>query len=137
MQLTDREIELVRRSFQEAMLRREPFQLDFYEEFFRRAPETRSMFRDDIAGQGMRFMNAMRAIVDNIGKDNLADRLVDLGHGHAALGVRAEHFEPMREALVATLASTIGDSYTDEIGAAWRKAFDEIAKAMVQAGSMA
>ena len=136
MPLTQNELAIVRRSFQDAMVMREPFQLDFYEAFFRRAPEARKMFREDISGQGMRFMTTLRTIVDNLDTEDLSENLADLGHAHSALGVQVEHFGPMREALVETLARTLGDAWHDEIGDAWRKAFDEMAEAMIAAGRM-
>lgn len=36
--------------------------------------------------------------------------------------------------LVETLAKTLGDDWHDEIGAVWRKAFDEMAEAMIANG---
>lgn len=134
MPLTEREIAIVRRSFQDAMVLRERFQLDFYEAFFHRAPDAREMFRQDLSGQGMRFMTTMQVIVDNLDTDDLPAKLADLGHAHAVLGAHTRHFEAMREALVETLARTLGDAWRDEIGAAWRKAFDEMARAMIAAG---
>ena len=136
MRLSEHEIAIVRQSFRDAMALRERFQLDFYEAFFRRAPETRQMFRHDISGQGMRFMTTMQTIVNNVGAADLPKKLADLGHAHAALGVHVEHFAPMGEALVETLARTLGENYREEIGDAWRKAFDEIAQAMIVAGGM-
>lgn len=135
MHLTEREIAIVRGSFQDALVLREPFQVDFYEAFFRRAPDARQMFREDIVGQGMRFMTTMQAIVENLGTDDLADKLADLGRSHAVLGVQERHFAPMREALVETLAKTLGDDWHEEIGATWRKAFDEMAEAMIANGT--
>lgn len=136
MKLSEEEIRLVQQSFREALDLREPFHTDFYEAFFRRAPETRGMFRDDITGQGMRFMNTLGAIVDNISGGDLQERYADLGQAHAALGVHAAHFEPMREALVETIAATLGDRYSPEIGDAWRKAFDAMAQEMMRLGGI-
>lgn len=136
MRLSEQEIAIVRRSFEDAMAIREPFQLDFYEAFFRRAPETRQLFRHDISGQGMRFMTTMQMIVNNVDAADLPRRLADLGRAHAALGVQFEHFAPMGEALIETLARTLGEDYRDEIGDAWRKAFDELAQAMIAAGKL-
>ena len=134
MRLSEDEIAIVRQSFRDAMVLRERFQLDFYEAFFHRAPDAREMFRQDLGGQGMRFMTTMQVIVNNLDTEDLPGKLADLGHAHAALGVHVRYFEPMREALVETLARTLGDAWREEIGDAWRKAFDEMAQAMIAAG---
>lgn len=107
----------------------------FYERLFLRAPQLRPMFRDDIANQGMRFMTAVRTIVGRLeARGEAADHLARLGRDHAALGVRPEHFEPMREALIETFRATLGDAFTPAAEVAWCRAYDEIAAAMIAEG---
>ncbi len=115
-----------------------PASLAFYEAFFRRRPDLRPMFRDDLAGQGMRFMATLGLVVDALDTpEELAERLTELGRGHAALGVKAEHFAPMGEALIDTLQAQLGAGFTAEAEAAWRAAYAEVARQLVASGQLA
>ena len=124
MTLTDRQLALIRTSFKALRDNPEPRSIEFYDHFFRHAPHLRDMFRDDdIGGQGMRFMSTLAVIIDNLeNPEKIADRYADLGQSHRAMGVRAEFFEPMGEALIDTLAESLGEKFDDETRNAWRSA---------------
>ena len=84
--LDHHDIALVQHSL--AMLRRElpPDDTQFYDRLFRRNPEFRSMFRDDIAGQGMRFMTTLAVITDALTTPSVFDAEISrLAEGHAAI----------------------------------------------------
>ncbi len=137
MPLSDRQLTLIRDSFD--MLRDdiEPKSIQFYEALFKHAPHLRDMFREDIAGQGMRFMSTLRVIVDNLhNPDAMAGRYADLGAGHKAMGVKAEDFEPMGRALIETLANAIGDDFTPETRAAWETAYSDFSKEIIRRGDI-
>ncbi len=135
MTVTTRQAEMIRQSFHALRQRLEPASMSFYEALFRRAPELRSMFRDDLAGQGMKFMTTLGTIIDNIeDPEALGDRFADLGYGHALIGVKAAHFAPMGEALMETLRDEMGADFTPELEAAWRAAYDELAARIVRRG---
>ncbi len=53
------------------------------------------------------------------------------------MGVEQAHFEPMREALIDTLQSAMGEGFTPEMRAAWRAGFDDIARALIEKGGIA
>jgi len=132
MPLSDDQLALIRQSFD--ILRRDlaPSSTFFYDDLFTRAPELRSLFRDDLAGQGMKFMSTLAVIIDNLHTpDALAARYSDLGALHKRLGVTAEMFAPMGEALVATIHNALGERDTIEIDAAWRVAFADMAAALL------
>ena len=138
MALDQQEIRLVRESFEDLRPELEDASVAFYERFFARAPELRGLFRTDIEDQGMRFMSAVGTILDSLDRPAEAGTTVErLGEGHAALGVRPEHFAPMRAALIDTFRQTLGSRFTEAHAAAWGKAFDEIAAGMVAAGGQA
>ena len=103
MSLTDKQLVLIRESFDALQDDIEPKSIQFYQALFRRAPHLKPMFREDLAGQGMRFMSTLRVIVDNLhNPDAMAQRYADLGVGHRAMGVTAADFTPMGEALMAS-----------------------------------
>jgi len=135
MPVSQHEAELVRTGFAHLQTRIQPASIAFYEALFRRRPDLRALFREDLAGQGMKFMSTLGALVDSLDQpQDLADRLKELGHSHAALGVRAEYFPPMGEALIDTLKAELGAEMTPEAETAWRKAYADLTDMMLKGG---
>ncbi len=132
--ISDTDLDLIRQSFLNARKVREFDKSPvFYENFFRRAPDKKSMFRDDLAGQGMKFMATMQTIIQALGKpSDLDSALGSLAEGHAALGVRRKDFDPMCEALIDTLRDVLGPAFTSEMETAWRRGFSAIGKRMAE-----
>jgi nitric oxide dioxygenase len=137
MALSSTQIRLVQDSLPMIREHLEPASTAFYENLFAIAPETRPLFREDLAGQGMKFFSTLDTIVDLLhDTDALDSEIVDLAQSHGTLGVEARHYEPMGAALMVTLGETIGPEFTDELRDAWRAAYDEIARRMVAAVQM-
>ena len=137
MSLTSTQIDLVRDSFATVRENLAPPSARFYETLFSHAPELRPMFRDDLEGQGMRFMTTLSLMVDHLdAPDALAARFDELGRSHKALGVRPAHFVPMEEALVDTLRERIGAAMTPETEAAWRAAYRDLVDEIVARGNL-
>ena len=128
---------LVRESFAKLRERLEPASVFFYEALFRRAPGLREMFRDDLTGQGMKFMSTLSIIVDNIDKpDAVGEHFAELGHFHSVIGVKAAHFEPMGEALIDTLREELGADFDAATETAWRAAYAELADRIIRRGEI-
>jgi hemoglobin-like flavoprotein len=109
----------------------------FYIHLFTRAPELRSMFREDLSGQSMKFMSTLKTIVIALkDPDVLHTELKPLGEGHAILGVVAANFEPMGEALIDTFQEFLGPEFTPEMENAWRNAYLEISSEMIECGGI-
>jgi nitric oxide dioxygenase len=134
MTLTDEDIRLVRESLPLVTEQLEPASLRFYENLFTLAPELRPMFRDDLAGQGMRFMTTLATIAEVL-DDPAAreERIRPLARVHATLGTEPAHFAPMGSALLVTLGETLGPAFTPRLQEAWRKAYDAISAEMIAA----
>ncbi len=64
--------------------------------------------------------------------DVLATTLQRLGRRHQAVGMQAELYPMVAEALLATFASRLGDQWTVEMQAAWTEAYDAIVSLMSQ-----
>lgn len=138
MSVSDQEIELILKSFELAQSEK-PFSAAaaLYENLFAREPSFRAMFRDDLGGQGMKFMSTLKTIVVALrDPEALAAELETLGQSHAAVGVVAVNFEPMGEALIDTFKGILGTDFTAEMETAWRAAYDEIAKEMIRRGGI-
>ena len=115
----------------------EPASTAFYDLLFDRAPQLRSLFREDIAGQGMRFMSTLGTILAALDRpEDLDDELTRLAESHAAIGIEAGHFEPMGKALIETFDLTLGDDFTSEVEEAWTAAYDLISREMIARGKM-
>ena len=109
----------------------------FYEILFKREPKFRKLFREDLSGQGMKFMSTLKTIVVALNDTEvLHSELKPLGEGHARLGILAANFEPMGEALVETFQEILGPDFTQEMENAWRKAYLEISKEMIERGGI-
>jgi hemoglobin-like flavoprotein len=132
MALSNEDIWLVQDSLPLVTEHFEPASEVFYENLFAIAPELRSMFRDDLAGQGMRFMTTLStiaAVLDN--PEARAAQIGALAKGHAQLGIEPAHFAPMGSALLVTLGETLGPAFTPQLQQAWREAYDTIAAEMI------
>ncbi|MDJ0627168.1 MAG: globin domain-containing protein [Rhodobacter sp.] len=137
MPLSDDQLTLIRQSFDVLRHDMAPASTYFYDDLFTRAPELRELFRDDLAGQGMKFLSTLAVIVDNLHKpEDLAERYADLGGLHRTLGVTGKMFAPMGEALLATIKESLGERYTIEIEAAWRVAYQDMAAALIERGGI-
>lgn len=129
--MTPRQIELVRTSFADLMARREEAGHEFYAHFFKLDPQSRPLFRGDMAHQERIFMNMIGLIVKSLDiRDKVVPIIHDLGRRHAIYGVGEEDYAPFGEALIATLKGTLGESFDGETEAAWREAYDFMADAM-------
>src|SRR5215510_2543344 len=76
----------------------------FYERLFKVLPESRPLFRIDIDIQSQHLAAALALIVRNLRMlDVLEQPLMDLGAGHARVGVRPEHYPIVCQTMVESL----------------------------------
>ncbi len=134
---TEKEIALVHQSFDDLRPHLEPTSIHFYEVLFRRAPELRQLFREDLKGQGMRFMNTLSLILENL--EHPESDSVDykeLGHLHTALGIHQSHFVPMEDALMESFGKKLGDRFTPTLEQAWRNAYKAFTARLIKEGNI-
>ncbi|WP_425050362.1 globin domain-containing protein [Psychromarinibacter sp. S121] len=138
MPVSHEQIALIRWSFDKMRPKLQPASTEFYERLFALRPDLRAMFReDDIAGQGMKFMTTMETVLDGIEVPQaVAGRIEELGQHHRRMGVTAEMFGPMEEALIETLRSVMGEDLGADVETAWRAAYADLKDAMVKAGDI-
>lgn len=136
MPVSQEQLALIRHSFDALKQRMPPASVRFYDALFRRRPDLRAMFRDDLSGQGMSFMSTLDTLITSIGAPRgMTRQVTELGRLHARLGVTADMFPPMADALIDTLRAEL-DGLPSDTEAAWRAVFDEIAAAMIGGGGM-
>ena len=137
MSYTEKEMELLKTSYEKLRTSVALRPGAFYDTLFMHAPELRSMFREDLEGQSMKFMTTLGVILTRLRDEDAVDeRFKELGVKHAALGVQAQHFEPMENALIETLRGELGASFTSELDALWRRAFQTISERMIRRGNI-
>ncbi len=133
MTLTTAQIGLIRDSFHRLEPDVETASELLYVRLFEIAPELRSMFRSDMTGQGMQFMRTLGLIVQHLDDpETLRPHLEHLAQGHAAFGVKPEHFRPMGQALIWAMRETLGETFPEAAAAAWEAAYELLAREMVQ-----
>jgi len=106
--------------------------LFFYSDLFLRYPQTRDLFPVSMTAQRDRLLRALGKIVAEADRvDELAAFLRDLGRDHRKFGAIADHFGPVGESLLATLAHFSGADWTPELAADWKAAYELVAKVMI------
>lgn len=137
IEITREELQAIKSSFNKLRGNLERHSLYFYNALFRRDPELRSMFREDIEGQGMKFMRTLGIIIDRLGDDvSTVGEFSDLGGKHASLGVTAAQYGLMEEALIDTLRHAQGDEFTAQLEESWRKAYKKVSQRMMERGGI-
>jgi hemoglobin-like flavoprotein len=134
MCLSDDELDHLRHGLRIMLSRKEAAADVFYANLFEIAPQTRPLFTEDIVSQSEKVMFAFGAVVGQI-HDLEACRAMthDLAVRHVGYGVKAEHYALVGQTVMRTLEMVLDDDFTLDMDAAWRKAYDAIAKVMIEA----
>lgn len=132
--LTEREVSLVRDSFQQLLEHGDSAVIRFYENLFERQPDLRALFSTDVERQARKFLQSLKVIVTSLGStDRAAPVLQRLGVRHEGYGVRPEHYEIVGSVLLDTLDEILGDAFSRETREAWASAFGLISSVMREA----
>jgi hemoglobin-like flavoprotein len=106
----------------------------FYRRFFELAPETRSLFPNDLNRQYLTLMDMMAAIIGALDKQELFQSMTTYaGLRHARFGAKPAHFSAFGDALIWSLEQQLGSSFTSELRAAWQMLYDEVQNKMISA----
>jgi len=100
-----------------------------YDRLFRVRPETRALFRTEGSTlvKGSMLELALDAILDFAGERKAAHRMIFCEvQSHAAYGTSPELFNVFFEVIADTLRDLLGDAWTAEIDAAWRRLLVEL-----------
>jgi hemoglobin-like flavoprotein len=133
--VTPERAELIRTSWARARERPDALAHQFYEELFRLAPHTRSLFAGTgMNAQGRKFIDMLSMVVDALDDpETLEQQLTELGRKHANYGVKLRDYPVVGDALLLTLAKELGSAMTPETRAAWAEAYDIVSSIMVRA----
>lgn len=124
----------IRQNWASAILAREIVGKLFYEKLFQIAPDTRPLFPESLDEQGRKLVQTLSWIVDHLDQpDDLAAGAEALAVRHLAYGVTPDHYDAVGSALVATLRTGLGDSFSGEDEAAWVRIYGGLSQKMITA----
>lgn len=135
---SDQEIELVRTSWAPVSEDPDTAAALFYTRLFEVAPEVKPLFNGNMQQQGKKLIQMIGIAVENMGQiEQIIPALEDLGKRHQDYGTNSEHYAVVGTVLLDTLAAALGDKFTPEARAAWKKTYDAVASVMVGATAKA
>jgi len=118
--MTPKQIRLVRNSFAAAEPRRELLSAIFFAELFARDRSLRRLFDGDLGARGAELYYGLAAIVASLGRLHAFRPALEwLAIRSARRGVGERHYQAIGDALLATLASGLGEAFTGEHREAW------------------
>ncbi len=134
MSITPRQAELVQSSFRIVQPMAATTADLFYKKLFEIDSSAAVLFKGDIKQQGQRFVQVLAVAVGGLSNlSTLVPIVKQLGVRHVGYGIRAEHYDSVREALLWTLALVLQDAYTDDVRGAWATAYAMLAGVMKEA----
>ena len=136
--MTPEQIKHVQDSFQRVAPLGDAVAEAFYERLFIIDPSLRPMFSGDMAEQARKLMSVLALVVNGLNRlEDLTPAVEALGRRHANYDVRAEHYDTVGQALLATLSQGLGDEFTIEVHEAWTAAYTLLATVMIDAAAQA
>lgn len=103
----------------------------FYSKLFTDNPVLRRMFPTRMEEQYRKLVDMLNMIVARLDQpDVLNDEIVAMGQRHAGYGVRPGHYKLVGNALLWTLQHGLGADWTEEVKAAWKGCYNEVAAMM-------
>ena len=132
--MTPQQVELVQTSFEKVVPIAATAADLFYDRLFEIAPETRTMFPQDLTQQKAKLMSMLGTAVANLHQlETILPAVRDLGRRHKGYGVASEHYAPVGAALLWTLEKGLGPDFTPEVKAAWTDTYTALAGVMTAA----
>lgn len=130
--MNERQIELVQHSFTRVASSTLSSSTSFYYHLFETHPELRQLFTGDLHNQGVMLMKVLSMAVNSLyDMDALVPTLLELGERHKGYGVKAHHYDAVRDTLIWVLGQELGDDFTAEVEEAWNATFDALALCMM------
>lgn len=126
----DIQLEL-QRSLDYLLRNEEEFADKFYARVFEKAPETRSLFKNNMSSQGKLLTHMLAGIVYSMSRpEHLSLGLKLLGQSHSRYGVLEEHYPIVLSSLLETIKEELGEYYSGQLIKAWEQALITITSEM-------
>lgn len=136
--MTQEQIARVRSTWALALAAGDDVTVSFYDRLFEIAPQLKPLFAHaNPTAQSDKLARTLEIVVRSLDDlSGLADDLRALGKRHDGYGVEPGHYALVGDALVWTIAKTVGPSFTERDQEAWVAVFTTLVDAM-QPGSTA
>ena len=132
--MNETQIDMIQASFAQVAPIAETAADIFYTRLFEIAPEVKPMFKGDLSEQGKKLMTTLGVVVNGLKDlDKIVPVAQQLAVKHVDYGVKAEHYQPVGEALIFTLEKGLGDAFTPELKEAWVGAYTTLSGVMIDA----
>jgi hemoglobin-like flavoprotein len=133
--MTPDQILLVRSSWPAVAADIETLAIHFYARLFEIDDSAARLFAGiDMTLQRKKLGQALGVVVHALDNpDLLLPAIAALGKRHATYGVEHHHFDSVGEALIAALATSLGNAFEPDLHAAWLEAYTLVASVMRRA----
>jgi hemoglobin-like flavoprotein len=92
------------------------------------------MFPENMEHQYLKLVDMLTIIVSRLGSSpSVIEDIKALAQRHVSYGVRTEHYQYVKTALLWTLKKGLGDDWNQKIEEAWTACYDMISGIMIQA----
>jgi len=132
MDMTERQIRLVKECWEWMYPSRNEIGGLFYRWLFSNYPELRGMFHHDMQLQAAKFTSMMEYLVSHL--DTLyvvANDLIKMAVRHSHYGTVPAHYEVVEKGLITVFKDVCAEYWNDELQEAWHIAIDNISKMMM------
>ncbi len=121
----------VQRTLNELLKDEAGFAEHFYTTLFDRHPHLERLFKHNLMDQGKLLTHMLRGVVYSLSRpEHLVAGLKKLGQQHEDYGVRPEHYPIVKEILMETIETQLGDVCTENVRAAWEQAIAMVVELM-------
>lgn len=97
---------------------------EFYRRLFELAPETRPLFKIEIAVQAKKFSDMLEWLIAKLeNPDELCKEMRELGARHRGYGVSIDQYAAVGSALIWMFQHTLGERFTPEMEEAWLETY--------------
>ena len=128
------QVNLIRDSFVQILLDSDAAARLFYDRLFLLAPDTRPLFRNDMAEQGRHLIAALAKVVTGLSSlDVMLPELCKLAERHVGYGVEDHHYAVAGNALMHMVTMHGGSTIDTATIQAWETAYALIADVMIAA----
>ena len=136
--MTEEERRLVQKSWAQVQPISSQAAALFYGRLFILSPDLKSLFKGDMAAQGERLMRMIDTAVGGLENlEELVPALEALGERHAGYGATEADYDTVAAALLWTLEQGLGETFTEEVKAAWITTYGVLADTMKRAAAEA
>lgn len=130
------QVDLIRDSFVQILLDSDAAARLFYDRLFELAPDTRPLFRNDMAEQGRHLIGALAKIVTGLSSlDVMLPGLCKLAERHVDYGVEDRHYAVAGNALLHMVTAHGGLAIDSATIQAWKTAYALLADVMIAASN--